>query len=74
MDQICYGCGGYPDADWTICSSCKRRQLEEAWGEPVFIDSLGIAWTQSDLDETGGVLEVMRMAYDADVRNNVPRR
>jgi hypothetical protein len=73
MEQICYGCGSYPDADWMICSHCKRSQLEEMWGEPVFIDGLVIAWTQSDLQEAGGVHEVMKMTADADVRNNLTR-
>jgi hypothetical protein len=43
------------------------------WGEPVFIDGLVIAWTQSDLQEAGGVHEVMKMTADADVRNNLTR-
>jgi hypothetical protein len=69
----CHNCGGmfHDDmmADWTICYGCKQRQMEEYHGEPVFMDSLGIAWTQAELEEAGGKAEVMRMAAEADVRN-----
>ncbi len=65
----CHTCGGYFHddmmADWTICFTCKKRLMEEAAGEPIFMDSLGIAWTQSELDEAGGKNEVIRMAKEA---------
>ncbi len=73
--QQCHGCGGqFPDAqmaDWTICFHCKKSQMEEYHDEPVFIDSLGICWTQSELEEAGGINEVVKMAYDGDARNNI---
>lgn len=73
--QQCHNCGGqFPDAymaDWTICVNCKRSAMEEMYGEPVFIDSLGIAWTQAEIEEAGGIHEVQKMAYDADARNNI---
>jgi hypothetical protein len=72
----CYSCGQpYDDsfADWTVCRGCMRHQMEEYHGEPVFMDSLGIVWTQSELQEAGGTHEVMKMAHDADARNNLPR-
>lgn len=43
--------------------------MEEALGESVYMDSLGIAWTAKDLEEAGGRLEVDRMVAEADVRN-----
>ena len=65
----CHCCGGYFHsdmmADWTICFSCMKQQMEEIKGEPVFMDSLGIAWTQSELDEAGGKEEVMKMSKEA---------
>ena len=76
MDQMsqCHNCGGsFPNhmmADWTICGGCKQREMEAISGEPVFIDSLGIAWTKSEMEEAGGQSEVVKMAQGADVRNN----
>lgn len=68
----CHNCGGmFPDsmmADWTICFNCMRQRMEEALGEEVFIDQLGIAWTQSDIEEAGGIDEIKNMASEADVR------
>jgi len=57
-------------ADWTICAGCKQREMEKISGESVFVDSLGIAWTKSELEEAGGMDEVVKMAKEADVRNN----
>jgi len=72
--QQCHNCGGmFPDeamADWTICFHCKQQQMDEYLGEPVFIDSLGICWTEEELKEAGGRDEVMRMCAEADVRKN----
>ena len=70
--EDCHGCGRpYDDsfADWTICRGCMQREMEQYHGGPVYIDSLGIAWSQEELAEAGGQHEVDRMAYDADVRN-----
>ena len=71
--QECHNCGGqFEDsqmADWTICFPCKQTLMEEAYGEPVYLDGLGIAWTAKDLEEAGGRVEVDRMAHEADVRN-----
>ena len=54
----CRYCGGqFADnmmADLTICFSCKKHEMEKMFGEEVFIDSLGIAWTKKELDEAGG--------------------
>lgn len=65
----CNGCGGFFHndmmADWTICFGCKQRDMEKIAGEPVFMDSLGIDWTQSELDEAGGKQAVIDMAKDA---------
>lgn len=71
----CHNCGGYfhqnAMADWTICFGCKQRETEKECGEPVFIDSLGITWTASELEEAGGKAEVMRMGREIDNRNNI---
>ena len=64
MSETCHGCGGYPDADWTICSTCKKQQMEEALGEEVYIDGLGIAWTKKDLEDAGGRNEVDRLVSE----------
>lgn len=41
------------------------KQAQE-WEEPaVYIDSLGIMWSQKDLDEAGGLEEVIRMNKEA---------
>lgn len=34
---------------------------------PVYMDSLGIAWTQAELDDAGGLQEVIRMNKEANV-------
>ena len=66
----CHNCGGYFHddmmADWTICFGCKQRMMEEATGGPIFMDSLGIAWTPKELEEAGGKAEVMKMARESD--------
>ena len=71
---LCHSCGHeYSDemmADWTICRACMQEQMELINDEPVFIDQLGIAWTESELKEAGGMDEVKRMAREADVRTN----
>lgn len=70
----CHDCGGeFPDAqmaDWTICFGCKQRQMEEYHGGPVYMDSLGIAWSEEELKEAGGKAEVDRMAAEADARGS----
>lgn len=61
----CHSCGRpYDDsfADWTICRSCKQQQMEKYHGEPVYMDALGICWTQAELDEAGGQAEVDQLA------------
>lgn len=68
--QPCTGCGRpYDDsfADWSICRDCKHQQMEEALGEPVYMDGLGICWTQSDLEEAGGQREVDRLVAESRV-------
>ena len=69
MDD-CHGCGRpYDDsfADWTICRVCKQQQMEEHHQEPVYMDSLGICWTQEELDEAGGLQEVIKLNAEARV-------
>lgn len=44
-----------------------QSQMEEYHGGPVYIDSLGIAWSESELEEAGGIAEVMRMNNEARV-------
>jgi hypothetical protein len=58
-------------ADWTICFGCKQREMERITGEPIFMDSLGIAWTPEELAEAGGKEEVMKMARESDARINL---
>ena len=66
--ENCNNCGKpYDDsfADWTICRECKY-QLENASGrKTVYIDSLGISWTQEELEEAGGLSEVIRLNKEA---------
>lgn len=61
----CHNCGGeFSDdqmADWTICRSCYQKEMEGIKREPVYVDSLGIAWTQQELDAAGGREEVDRL-------------
>jgi hypothetical protein len=70
----CHNCGGnFPDeymADCIICRGCMQIEMKNNCGEPVFIDSLGIVWTQSELEEAGGLAEVQKMAHEADGRNH----
>lgn len=64
----CHGCGRpYDDsfADWTICRSCMMSQAQESGMEVAYMDSLGIMWTQQDLEEAGGLQEVIRMNKEA---------
>ena len=70
----CYGCGRpYDDsfADWTICRDCmweQNRMAEETTGRKVvYMDSLGISWTQEELDEAGGLKEVIKLNKEARV-------
>lgn len=66
--ENCYGCGRpYDDsfADWTICRSCAMQQMQGAGRKVAYMDSLGITWTQQELDEAGGLQEVIRMNKDA---------
>lgn len=66
--EPCYGCGRpYDDsfADWTICRECKHHQMEQYHQEPVYMDALGICWTQSELEEAGGKYEVDRLVKEA---------
>lgn len=65
----CHRCGlpyneSFPD--WSICGSCLREEIPE----DSFVDSLGIVWSPQELEEAGGIHEVMKMAYDADARNH----
>ena len=73
----CHNCGGFFHqdimADWTICFGCKQRQMEEYHGGQVFMDSLGIAWSEEELAEAGGKTEVMRMARESDARINLKK-
>ena len=67
MEQ-CHGCGReYDDsfADWTICRDCMWKQQEERG--VVYMDSLGICWTQEELDEAGGLQEVIKLNKEAKV-------
>lgn len=67
MDN-CHGCGRpYDDsfADWTICRGCKQREMEESHGEPVYMDSLGICWSRAELEEAGGLEEVVKLNQEA---------
>lgn len=62
--ENCYGCGRpYDDsfADWTICRSCMLNEMQKAGREVAYMDSLGISWTQEELDEAGGLQEVIKM-------------
>lgn len=64
----CHNCGRpYDDsfADWTICRDCMW-QMEQARGV-VYLDSLGISWTQEELDEAGGLSEVIKLNKEAKV-------
>ena len=66
--ENCYGCGRpYDDsfADWTICRECSFQQQKESGREVVYMDSLGISWTQEELDEAGGLEEVIRLNKEA---------
>lgn len=68
----CHSCGTpYNDsfADWTICRSCKIEQMEAYHGEPIYMDALGICWTEAELVEAGGKEEVDRLVKEADVRS-----
>lgn len=68
----CHSCGRQYDdsfADWTICRDCAMKQLKESEEETgrkiVYMDSLGISWTQEELDEAGGLAEVIRLNKEA---------
>ncbi len=66
--ENCYGCGRpYDDsfADWTICRDCMRQEQQERG--VVYMDSLGICWTQEELDDAGGMQEVVRLNAEAKV-------
>jgi hypothetical protein len=66
--EPCHGCGRpYDDsfADWTICRPCKQQQMDEYHGEPVYMDGLGITWTQAELEEAGGQREVDQLVEEA---------
>lgn len=63
----CHTCGRpYDDSfpDWSICGNCLQQQV----GEDKYIDSLGIVWSQDELQEVGGVGQVEVMCQEADAR------
>ncbi len=63
MDN-CHGCGRpYDDsfADWTICRDCMLEQQRSNGRDIAYMDSLGISWTQEELDDAGGLDEVIRL-------------
>lgn len=75
--EPCYGCGRpYDDsfADWTMCRECAWAQMQQWEEPPVYMDALGIAWTQSQLDEAGGKHEVDKMVAEADARDLIPTK
>ena len=64
--ENCYVCGcPYDDsfADWTMCRDCAWKDGQERG--VVYLDSLGISWTQEDLDEAGGLQEVIKLNKEA---------
>ncbi len=75
----CYTCGrAYDDsfADWTICRPCMiahyeqqefEDEADEYTNKKVYMDSLGISWSQAELDEAGGLHEVIRLNNEARV-------
>ena len=66
--ENCYGCGRpYDDsfADWTMCRSCMMSEQEKRGA--VYMDSLGICWTEEELKEAGGLQEVIKMNKEARV-------
>ena len=65
-DETCDKCGQPADAGWNICSRCKKKEVQKQVGEDVYIDSMGIAWTQEEIEEAGGVSEIERMCNEAD--------
>lgn len=42
-------------------------QMTEAGHEVAYMDSLGICWTQEELDDAGGLREVIRLNKEARV-------
>lgn len=42
-------------------------EMKKAGREVAYMDSLGISWTQEELDEAGGLAEVIRMNNEARV-------
>ena len=72
--ENCHNCGRpYDDsfADWTICRDCMWEQnhmAEETTGRKVvYMDLLGISWSQEELDEAGGLVEVIKLNKGARV-------
>jgi len=68
----CHGCGRpYDDsfADWTICRGCMWEQQKESGREVVYMDSLGISWTEEELKDAGGLQEVIKLNKEARVSN-----
>lgn len=66
--ENCHSCGRpYEDsfADWTICRECAMNEARERGA--VYMDSLGITWTQEELDNAGGIEEVIRLNKEARV-------
>lgn len=66
----CYNCGiPYNDSfvDWTICRDCANTQEIESGRQIVYRDILGISWTQKELDDAGGLQEVIRLNKEASI-------
>jgi len=64
--ENCHQCGRpYDDsfADWTICRDCMLEQQQ--YRGVVYMDSLGICWTQEELDSAGGLEEVIKLNKEA---------
>lgn len=66
--ENCYGCGiPYDDsfADWTMCRGCMWQAQRDSGREVVYMDSLGISWTEEEIKEAGGLSEINRLNKEA---------
>jgi len=49
-------------ADFIMCIYCKQQELQLLGY--VYMDSLGIGWTEEDLTNAGGILAIEKLCED----------
>lgn len=70
--STCQVCGNEFDYNSSpahcVCASCYEKEIRKAYDEEVFIDPLGIPWTQKEMEKAGGYREIIKMCDEAVIK------